>query len=162
MINTNQKLPLKEREEASVLDVFCKVLKKRRLKYELKNNGKTILFTYKRNQYVAFLDLEEDSVDIVFIHDIFIDKKDETKLARLGRLVNGTNKICPVQTYYEENEDTDFVFVLSRSSINFITQNSNLEIELIIILDGCLLSKDLIKSLMKRKYNRRKKQDEKD
>ena len=149
-----------EREEASVLDVFCKVLKKRHIKYEIKDNGETIFFIYRRNKYMALLDLEDDFADIVFIHDIFIDKKDETKLARLGRLVNGTNKICPVKTYYEENEDTDFVFVLSESSINIITQNSNLEIELIITLDGCLLSKDLIKSLMKRKYNRRKKQDE--
>ena len=158
MTKTNQKLQQKERQEASVLDVFCKVLRKRHIKYELEDNGETIFFTYRRNKYMALLDLEEDFADIVFIHDIFIDKTDETKLAQLGRLVNGTNKICLVQTYYEENEDTDFVFVLSRSSVIFITQNSNLEIELIITLDGCLLSKDLIKSLMKRGYNKRKKQ----
>lgn len=160
MTKTNQQLPRKERGKACVLDVFCKVLRKRHIKYELGGNDETIFFTYRRNKFMALLDLEEDFADIVFIHDIFIDKKDETKLARLGRLVNGTNKICPVQTYYEENEDTDFVFVLSRNSINFITQNSKLEIELIISLDGCLLSKDLIKTLMKRRYNKREKQDE--
>ena len=41
----------------------------------------------------SIVDCEDDFVSIYFIHDIFIDKEDETRLLRVGKAVNETNKI---------------------------------------------------------------------
>ena len=142
-----------------VLEVFIKALKKRRCKYELMD-GDRINFTYHRKKFHAEIDCEDDFVYIYFIHDIFISKEDEMKLLRLGKAVNETNKICRVNTFYEESKDTDFYFVVSTTTLFFVSQNPNFGMELGMALENCLAAQYLMKGFMKRKYNKRKKSDD--
>lgn len=154
-----------EADSNRVLEVFIKALKKRRCKYELGDAGK-INFTYHRKKFHAELDCEDDFVSIFFIHDIFIDKEDETRLLRLGKAVNETNKICSVNTYYEDDwedkssEVPNFYFVVSATALFFVSQNPNFAMELGMVLEDFLAAEYLMKGFMKRKYNKRKKPDD--
>ena len=149
-----------ESDMAHVNEVFIKTLKKRRIKYELDGDKDTFFFTYNRKRFRAELDCEEDFVIIMFLHDIHVDKEDTVKVSRLVRAVNGTNIICSVNTFYDENKSTGNIIVVSRSTLHFITQNPNFETELILTLNDCFTANSLVKALMKRKYNKRKKLDE--
>ena len=135
-----------ESDMAHVYEVFIKTLKKRRIKYEL-----------GEDQNVFFIKYE---VEIVFIHDIFVDKEDTAKLSRLKETINETNKICGVSTFYEENEDSGYFYVVSSTIINFISQNPNFGMELGISLSSCLSSRYIIKELMKKRRHKRKESEE--
>lgn len=148
-----------EKEMAHVYDVFIKTLKKRRIKYELGDDKDIFFFTYNRKRFRAELDCECDFVIIHLIHDIFIDKEEEAKLSRLGKAVNEVNKICRVNTFYEENEENGYFFVVSSATILFLSENSNFEMEFKMTLESCLTARDLLKMLMKRIHNKRDKLD---
>ena len=154
-----------EVDASRVLEVFIKALKKRRCKYELRDNGK-INFTYHRKIFHAELDCEDDFVCIYFIHDIYIDKEDKNRLIRLGKAVNETNKICNVNTFYEDDrvinssETPNYYFVVSTTALHFVYQNPNFGMELGMVLEDFLDAQYLVKGFMKRKYNRRKKLDD--
>jgi hypothetical protein len=149
-----------EKEMAHVQEVFLKTLKSRRYKYELGEDQNVFFIKYERQRFRAELCCEDDFVEIVFIHDIFVDKEDTAKLSRLKETVNETNKICGVSTFYEENEDSGYFYVVSSTIINFISQNPNFGMELGISLSSCLSSRYLIKELMKRKRHKRKQSEE--
>ena len=149
-----------ESDMAHVYEVFIKTLKKRRIKYELGEDQNVFFIKYERQRFRAELCCEDDFVEIVFIHDIFVDKEDTAKLSRLKETVNETNKICGVSTFYEENEDSGYFYVVSSTIINFISQNPNFGMELGISLSSCLSSRYLIKELMKRKRHKRKQSEE--
>lgn len=149
-----------EKEMAHVQEVFLKTLKSRRYKYELGEDQNVFFIKYERQRFRAELCCEDDFVEIVFIHDIFVDKEDTAKLSRLKEAVNETNKICGVSTFYEVDEDSDCYYVVSTTFINFISQNPNFGMELGISLSSCLSSRYLIKELMKRKRHKRKQSEE--
>ena len=149
-----------EKEMAHVQEVFLKTLKSRRYKFELGEDQNVFFIKYERQRFRAELCCEDDFVEIVFIHDIFVDKEDTAKLSRLKETVNETNKICGVSTFYEENEDSGYFYVVSSTIINFISQNPNFGMELGISLSSCLSSRYLIKELMKRKRHKRKQSEE--
>lgn len=137
------------------MSIFVKIMKKRHRKYEL--DGNFVKFIYNRKPFLADIDCEDDFVTIMFLHHIFIDKEDEAKFARLRYAVNRTNVICSVNTFYDENETTGDLVVLSRYTLSFITENPNFEMELSMALDDCIIADDVVKGLMKRPYNKRKK-----
>ena len=143
-----------ESDIAHVNEVFIKTLKKRRIKYELGDDKDVFFFNYNRKRFRAELDCESDFVIIYFIHDIFINKEDEAKLSRLGKAVNETNKICRVNTIYEENEEDDYFFVLSSAMIYFVSENPNFEIEFRMALESCLTARYVVNELMKRRNKR--------
>ena len=149
-----------ESDMAHVYEVFIKTLKKRRIKYELGEDQNVFFIKYERQRFRAELCCEDDFVEIVFIHDIFVDKEDTAKLSRLKETVNETNKICGVSTFYEENEDSGYFYVVSTTFINFISQNPNFGMELGISLSSCLSSRYLIKELMKKRRHKRKESEE--
>lgn len=148
-----------ESDMANVYKVFIKTLKKRRIKFELRDDKDTFFFTYNRKRFRAELDCESDFVMIHFLHDIFINKEDGAKLSRLGKVVNATNKICRVNTYYNENEEDGYFFVVSSATIFFISENPNFEIEFKMTLESCLDARHIVNGLMKRRNNRRDKLD---
>ena len=143
-----------ENDMAHVYEVFIKTLKKRRIKYELGDEKDIFYFIYNRKRFRAELDCEYDFVTIHFLHDIFINKEDEAKLSRLGKAVNETNKICRVNTIYEENEEDDYFFVLSSAMIYFVSENPNFEIEFRMALESCLTARYVVNELMKRRNKR--------
>ena len=143
-----------ESDMAHVNEVFIKTLKKRRIKYELGDDKDVFFFNYNRKRFRAELDCESDFVIIYFIHDIFINKEDEAKLSRLGKAVNETNKICRVNTIYEENEEDGYFFVLSSAMIYFVSENPNFEIEFRMALESCLTARYVVNGLMKRRNKR--------
>jgi hypothetical protein len=149
-----------ESDMAHVYEMFIKTLKKRRIKYELGEDQNVFFIKYERQRFRAELCCEDDFVEIVFIHDIFVDKEDTAKLSRLKEAVNETNKICGVSTFYEVDEDSDCYYVVSTTFIDFISQNPNFGMELGISLSSCLSSRYLIKELMKRKRHKRKQSEE--
>ena len=149
-----------ENDMAHVYEVFIKTLKKRRIKYELGEDQNVFFIKYERQRFRAELCCEDDFVEIVFIHDIFVDKEDTAKLSRLKETVNETNKICGVSTFYEENEDSGYFYVVSSTIINFISQNPNFGMELGISLSSCLSSRYIIKELMKKRRHKRKESEE--
>ncbi len=144
-----------EKNAPLVMKVFLKALKKRCVRYKL--NGQNVEFTYRRRQFFADLDLEEDFVIIKFIHNIFIDKRNKAKLLRLKRAVNTSNKLCSASTYYEgeNNNEFDFVYVVSSSTIHFIAENPIFESELFVTLEGCLSANDVV-TVFSKKYLRKK------
>jgi len=146
-----------ESDMAHVNEVFIKTLKKRRIKYELGDDKDIFIFTYNRKRFRAELDCESDFVIIHFLHDIIINKEDEAKLLRLGKAVNETNKICRVNTIYEENVEDGYFFVVSSATNNFISENPNFDIEFRMTLDSCLDARSFVNRLMKRRNNRRDK-----
>lgn len=148
-----------EIDMAHVYEVFIKTLKKRRIKYELESDNE-FFFTYNRKRFKADLDCELDCVMIMFLHDIHVDKENTAKVLRLKEAVNWTNIICNVNTFYDENKSTGNIIVASHSSLNYITQNPNFETELIENLNGYFFADSMVKALMKRKYNKRKKLEE--
>ena len=143
-----------ESDMAHVYEVFIKTLKKKRIKYELGDDKDIFFFTYNRKRFRAELDCESDFVIINFIHDIFINKEDGAKLSRLGKAVNETNKICRVNTFYEENEEDGYFFVLSSATILFVSENPNFEIEFKMALESCLTARYVVNGLMKRRNKR--------
>ena len=143
-----------ENDMAHVYEVFIKTLKKRRIKYELGDEKDIFYFIYNRKRFRAELDCEYDFVTIHFLHDIFINKEDGAKLSRLGKAVNEANKICRVNTIYEENEEEGYFFVLSSATIHFISENPNFEIELKMTLQSCLDARYIVNGLMKRRNKR--------
>lgn len=145
-----------ENSMINVRKVFLKALKRKRIKYKLDDDENKINFTYSRKKYYAELDCEEDFIIIYYIHDILVNKEDEAKITRLAKAVNESNKLCSVNTFYEERVNPEFVFVVSRNSLDFISQNPNFDIELGMTLLGCLTAQKVVKSLMKRRYNKRK------
>ena len=149
-----------ESDMAHVYEVFIKTLKKRRIKYEIGEDQNVFFIKYERQRFRAELCCEDDFVEIVFIHDIFVDKEDTAKLSRLKETVNETNKICGVSTFYEENEDSGYFYVVSSTIINFISQNPNFGMELGISLSSCLSSRYIIKELMKKRRHKRKESEE--
>ena len=149
-----------ESDMAHVYEVFIKTLKKRRIKYELGEDQNVFFIKYERQRFRAELCCEDDFVEIVFIHDIFVDKEDTAKLSRLKETINETNKICGVSTFYEENEDSGYFYVVSSTIINFISQNPNFGMELGISLSSCLSSRYIIKELMKKRRHKRKESEE--
>jgi hypothetical protein len=149
-----------ESDMAHVYEMFIKTLKKRRIKYELGEDQNVFFIKYERQRFRAELCCEDDFVEIVFIHDIFVDKEDTAKLSRLKEAVNETNKICGVSTFYEVDEDSDCYYVVSTTFIDFISQNPNFGMELGISLSSCLSSRYIIKELMKRKRHKRKQSEE--
>ena len=148
-----------ENSMINVRKMFLKALKRKHIKYELEDDENRINFTYSRKRFHADLDCEEDFVIIYYIHDILISKEDEAKITRLAKAVNESNKICSVNTFYEERVNPEYVFVVSSKSHDFISQNPNFDIELLMTLSNCLSARDLVKSLMKRKHNKRTKVD---
>ena len=118
-----------------------------------------ISFTYNRKIFWAELDCECDFVIIHSLHDIFIDKDDGDKLTRLRNAVNEINKICGVNTIYEEYEEEGYFFVISSATIFFISENPNFESEFNMTLQSCLTARDLLKRLMKRIHNKRDRLD---
>ena len=148
-----------ESDMAHVYEVFIKTLKKRRIKYELGEDKEKISFTYNRKRFWAELDCECDFVIIHSLHDIFIDKDDGDKLTRLRNAVNEINKICGVNTIYEEYEEEGYFFVISSATIFFISENPNFESEFNMTLQSCLTARDLLKRLMKRIHNKRDRLD---
>ena len=152
MNNNKNQLP-----QEDTMTVFIKALKKVRCKYE--QEGDEVYFTYHRKVFHAKLDCEEDFVIIMFLHDIHVDKEDIAKVSRLERAINGTNIICHVNTFYDENKITGNIIVGSQSTLFFITQNPNFETELGLTLNDCFTANSLVKALMKRKYNKREKPD---
>lgn len=149
-----------ESDMAHVYEVFIKTLKKRRIKYELGEDQNVFFIKYERQRFRAELCCEDDFVEIVFIHDIFVDKEDTAKLSRLKEAVNETNKICGVSTFYEVDEDSDCYYVVSTTFINFISQNPNFGMELGISLSSCLSSRYIIKELIKKRRHKRKESEE--
>ena len=149
-----------ENNMINVRKVFLKALKRKHIKYDLEYDENKINFTYNRKRFHADLDCEEDFVIIYYIHDILVNKEDEAKITRLEKAVNESNKICGVSTFYEENEDSGYFYVVSSTIINFISQNPNFGMELGISLSSCLSSRYLIKELMKRKRHKRKQSEE--
>lgn len=149
-----------ENNMINVRKVFLKALKRKHIKYDLEDDENKINFTYNRKRFHADLDCEEDFVIIYYIHDILVNKEDEAKITRLEKAVNESNKICGVSTFYEENEDSGYFYVVSSTIINFISQNPNFGMELGISLSSCLSSRYLIKELMKRKRHKRKQSEE--
>ncbi len=149
-----------ENNMINVRKVFLKALKRKHIKYDLEDDENKINFTYNRKRFHADLDCEEDFVIIYYIHDILISKEDEAKITRLEKAVNESNKTCGVSTFYEENEDSGYFYVVSSTIINFISQNPNFGMELGISLSSCLSSRYLIKELMKRKRHKRKQSEE--
>jgi len=143
-----------ENDMAHVYEVFIKTLKKRRIKYELGDEKDIFYFIYNRKRFRAELDCEYDFVTIHFLHDIFINKEDGAKLSRLGKAVNEANKICRVNTIYEENEEEGYFFVLSSATIHFISENPNFEMEFKMALESCLTARYVINGLMKRRNKR--------
>jgi histidinol phosphatase-like PHP family hydrolase len=143
-----------ENDMAHVYEVFIKTLKKRRIKYELGDEKDIFYFIYNRKRFRAELDCEYDFVTIHFLHDIFINKEDGAKLSRLGKTVNEANKICRVNTIYEENEEEGYFFVLSSATIHFISENPNFEMEFKMALESCLTARYVINGLMKRRNKR--------
>ena len=143
-----------ESDMAHVNEAFIKTLRKRRIKYELGDDKDEFYFTYNRRRFRAELDCEYDFVTIHFLHDIFINKEDGAKLSRLGKAVNETNKICRVNTIYEENEEEGYFFVLSSATIHFISENPNFEMEFKMALESCLTARYVINGLMKRRNKR--------
>ncbi len=143
-----------ESDMANVYEVFIKTLKKRRIKYELGDDKDIFYFTYNRKRFSAELDCESDFVTIHFLHDIFINKDDGVKLSRLGKAVNETNKICRVNTIYEENEEEGYFFVVSSATILFVSENPNFEIEFKMALESCLTARYVVNGLMKRRNTR--------
>lgn len=149
-----------ENNMINVRKVFLNALKRKHIKYELEDDENRFNFAYHRKRFHAELDCEDDFVSIYFLHDIFISKEDETRLLRLGKAANETNKICHVNTFYEESENSDHFYVVSTTIINFVSQNPNFGMELGIALEDFLDAQYLMKGFMKRKYNRRKKLDD--
>lgn len=149
-----------ESDMVHVNEVFIKTLKKRRIKYELGEDQNVFFIKYERQRFRAELCCEDDFVEIVFIHDIFVDKEDTAKLSRLKEAVNETNKICGVSTFYEVDEDSGYFYVVSSTIINFISQNPNFGMELGISLSSCLSSRYIIKELMKKRRHKRKESEE--
>jgi hypothetical protein len=149
-----------ESDMAHVYEVFIKTLKKRRIKYELGEDQNVFFIKYERQRFRAELCCEDDFVEIVFIHDIFVDKEDTAKLSRLKEAVNETNKICGVSTFYEVDEDSDCYYVVSTTFIDFISQNPNFGMELGISLSSCLSSRYIIKELIKKRRHKRKQSEE--
>ena len=148
-----------EKEMAHVQEVFLKTHKNRRYKYELGEDQNVFFIKHERQRFRADLYCEDNFVGITFIHDVFIDKEDTAKLSRLKEAVNETNKICGVSTFYEENEDSGYFYVVSTTIINFVSQNPNFGMELGISLSSCLSSRYLIKEMMKSKRHKRKKSE---
>ena len=144
-----------ENNMINVRKVFLRALKRKHIKYEFEDDENRINFTYSRKRFHADLDCEEDFVIIYYIHDILISKEDEAKTTRLAKAVNESNKICSVNTFYEERENPEFVFVVSKNSLDFISQDPNFDIELGVTLSGCLTAQKIVKGLMKRRYNKR-------
>ena len=155
-----------ENNMINVRKVFLNALKRKHIKYELEDDENRINFTYHRKKFHAELDCEDDFVCIYFIHDIYIDKEDNIRLMRLGKAVNETNKICNVNTFYEDDrkfnscEDPNYYFVVSTTALHFVYQNPNFGMELGIALEDFLDAQYLVKGFMKRKYNKRKKLDD--
>ena len=143
-----------ESDMVHVNEAFIKTLKKRRIKYELGDDKDEFYFTYNRRRFRAELDCESDFVIIHFLHDIFINKEDEAKLLRLGKAVNETNKICRVNTIYEENEEDGYFFVVSSATILFVSENPNFEMEFKMALESCLTARYVVNELMKRRNKR--------
>ena len=73
------KLAQLENDMAHVYEVFIKTLKKRRIKYELGEDQNVFFIKYERQRFRAELCCEDDFVEIVFIHDIFVDKEDTAR-----------------------------------------------------------------------------------
>ena len=159
MTKTNQKLPLQEKEEASVLDAFCKVLKKRHIKYEVGENRETadfsnreiVDFSYKRRKFIADLDCEDDFIFIFFIHNIVVNEEDEVSLSELKKVINATNQLCCVNTYYKKTEETSDILVFSKATFHFVLENPNFAIELFMALSECLNAQYIIKEYLKKK-----------
>ena len=143
-----------ESDMAHVKEVFIKTLKKRRIKYELGDDKDIFYFTFNRKRFRAELECEYDFVTIHFLHDIFINKEDGAKISRLGKAVNETNKICRVNTIYEENEEDGYFFVVSSATILFVSENPNFEMEFKMALESCLTARYVVNGLMKRRNKR--------
>jgi hypothetical protein len=142
----------------STLEVFLKALKKKHWKYELINDGNRIVFTKRKNTFFADRDSEDDFVIIYFLHNIYINMEDDSRLSLLKRAVNFTNTFCGVTTYYDNNESEDIVFVMSRKTIYFVTENPNFEIELEMVLQDCLAAQFLMKGFIKKYKCKRRRQ----
>ena len=140
------------------MSVFVKTLRKWRRKYT--QDGDRINFIYDRKQFHADIDCENDSVSLLYVHDIMIDKDDAAKFAKLKMAVNGANVICNVCTFYDDNNVTDYIMVLSRATIYFVAENPNFEMELRLTLNNFYSADYLVRKVMKRKRNKRKKQEE--
>ena len=144
-----------KKDMPEVLKVFLKALRKRHLKYKL--NGHKVEFTYRRRKFFANLDFEDDFVEINFPHNIYVDKENKAKLFRLKRAVNTSNKLCNVSTYYEgeDNDEFDFVFVVSNTIIGYVSENPIFESELFLTLERCLCANEVV-TIFSRKYSRKK------
>lgn len=154
------KLRMKEIEKdmISVYKIFLKTLKKKHCKYVLNEEERNkIFFTYNRNRFYADLDCEYDFVIIYFLHSIQINKEDNVKYSRLKSVVNHTNGLCSVVTRYNEYEDTGEINVISQTTLHFISKNPCFDLELGMVLGDFIVARDLVKDLMKRKYNKQNK-----
>jgi len=143
-----------ESDMAHVKEVFIKTLKKRRIKYELGDDKDIFYFTFNRKRFRAELECEYDFVTIHFLHDIFINKEDGAKLSRLGKAVNEANKISGVTTIYEENEEDGCFFVLSSTTLFFISENPNFKSEFDMAIESCFDARYFVNGFMKRRNTR--------
>ena len=108
-------------------------------------------------RFYADLDCEFDYVTIYYIHNIQINKEDDVEYSRLKRVVNETNKICPVATVYCENEVTGDISVVSKTTFQLISKNPCFDLELGAFLHDFMWARDFVKAPMKRKYNKQNK-----
>ena len=127
---------------------FYDKLKRRRLKFEV--FGEAVTFSYRRRKFLADLDFEDEFVCLTFLHNTVVNKEDEAKLARLRKAVNAANRICRVNSYYDE-DDSEVVFVLSHAAIMFVIDNPHFESELMMDLENCLSAQRIVNGVMKRK-----------
>lgn len=146
-----ESLEKKENIQTATREVFLKALKKRRLKFELTDDGETIIFFFNRRRFYAYIDCEDDFVILFFAHNILINEENEAKLSKLKRVINATNKICNVNTVYDMIEETGHLYVFSKTFLHFVSENPNFMIELFMALEDCLTAQYLTKVLMKRK-----------
>lgn len=151
------KLRLKEIEKdmAIVYNMFLKTLKKCHYNYVVNDEDPNkISFTYNRMRFYADIDCEYDCVTIYYIHNIQINKEDDVEYSLLKRVVNETNKICPVATVYGEDEVTGDITVVSKTTFQLISKNPCFDLELGAFLQDFKMARDFVKSPMKRKYNK--------
>lgn len=144
----------KENIQTATREVLLKALRKRRCKYELIEDDDKVIISYNRRKFCADICCEDDFIILFFTHNILIKEEDEAKLSKLKRVLNATNQICDVNTVYDRFEETGDIYVYSKTTIYYVSENPNFIHELYLALEGCLTAQYAVKVFMKRKCKR--------
>lgn len=148
MEKTNRK---RSRKKKDILSVFLEALTEMGCQYEFADS-RLICFFYKGKKYRAYYDSKDelnwDTIPIFYFYFTFSNSQDSSWVTRVIFRVNGiSNSIC---TNYGLIENTDGGYLVSKTSINCISQIRDLKIYLNKILNDFAIVQTAVEDEMKK------------